>query len=626
MSFLSNQGRTPKQEQDTPTGSQSVASGVSKNALTPTSLLQRQGAIVPTIAKMPKNQVALKIQRQWEPDVDGDTAYYYNSYDEALTRLQTLQGSNNNREYRINAFQSGDNTYFRVEYHGITWNADQEGDTAFYYNTLGEAETRRDNLRAANPQLGYRIIRTTRAGNQYYEVQTRTVNWERDVNGAQALYYNTEGEAQTRLNNLRTANPERVYRITTRQVQGNTVYEVQTAYYTGSPGEVMPANAGNAPAGGGAAPEQAEQPAAEAAAGDGQVAEEAAPVAEQVPAEEEVPAVQDEPAEEVPAAEEAPVAEEQAPAAEEEQEADDGDGPPAAGVADADLTDWQLAQRIAFAVGVYETNRGGNAPVPVASALETTAGVAASYVSMGQYVASRAVEEIRDSEELREVPDNDLTMAELNGARNRSYITGLVYNWAMAAPEDQTLATFRDTNHTLNRRTRTTAQWATEAGLTADNLSDIFQSRILINDIREAHDNYTPDDRATPDVNEDNMETLLAGIPVENRMGLNEASMRSYIRRPRNLGENQAAWQRIAVESNADVGARIQEVAEDDGGATMMAADFLEQVTDFRADNEDTTVEQVLRHVAGNHNRDANYPNGVWTEYQRLYPAPEADD
>jgi hypothetical protein len=301
----------------------------------------------------------------------------------------------------------------------------------------------------------------------------------------------------------------------------------------------------------------------------------------------------------------------------------------------------ELVERVARAIGVYETNRGGDAPVARESSLETVAGVRASVRSVGQQIVSRAVEALLAHPQLRELATPPLTRAELLRARETiGAVTRLLRAVEAAAARGQEADDVARDHADLLDRT------GLDAGHVATMLSAVglrARLRAASEEIPRTLEEETPAIRealvaAEPRLSGARLERRVraeverrrkaliaehaAAVPRAQRLGLGLGSLRAYIRNPRNWGENAAAWQRLAVERMPDgVGTRIVQAAEHDGGLPMTAEDVRAQVRRELA-REGVTDEDVLLSVARRHNRDPAYPAGVLAEYRRLYPAP----
>src|SRR3954454_10814551 len=75
-----------------------------------------------------------------------------------------------------------------------------------------------------------------------------------------------------------------------------------------------------------------------------------------------------------------------------------------------------LTERIANCVGIWETNRGGAAPNPTESALDTVAGVKASMATIEKATMPYALDALRRNASLRKLATPELTKQEIDDA------------------------------------------------------------------------------------------------------------------------------------------------------------------------------------------------------------------
>jgi hypothetical protein len=164
-------------------------------------------------------------------------------------------------------------------------------------------------------------------------------------------------------------------------------------------------------------------------------------------------------------------------------------------------------------------------------------------------------------------------------------------------------------------------------GFNQQDVDRMFRGRELERTIRDAHQNipYTnvAPDQLKPEQRREQNEAInraIAQIPEADRLGIGAGSLRSYIRDPRNWGENRAAWERVSIQRmDGDVGNRIINTATHNDGVTMMGAVMRSQVArQERLHPGDQNA--VIRGVAATHNARSNYPDEVLSTYNRLYP------
>lgn len=271
-----------------------------------------------------------------------------------------------------------------------------------------------------------------------------------------------------------------------------------------------------------------------------------------------------------------------------------------------------LTDRIATAIGVWETNRGGTQPNPRESGLQTVAGLPASMATIEQATMPYVIDALTAHPELQRAANPPLTPAEVAAARNRvTAVTTL-----LAAVEDagtQTPDQFISARHAD----------IVAAGLTDDNVRTMFAARTLHTTVTTAHAAVA---QAPPNAQQATAGQQAAAIPQDQRLGINQASLTTYIRSPATWGENRAAWQRRAVETMPNqVGARIESVATAQHGTQLAATVIRTRVNAQLAAPaaQRPTLESLVSTVAAQNNSgEANYGTNVWQTYQRLFPAP----
>lgn len=264
----------------------------------------------------------------------------------------------------------------------------------------------------------------------------------------------------------------------------------------------------------------------------------------------------------------------------------------------------ELTSRISNCIGIWETNRGGDAPNPQESSLDTVAGVKASMATIEQATMPYALDALRRHVSLRNLADPPLTRAEIDAAILRvqavpTLLTAI--NTAAAAgttPDDF----IRDQQAQI-----------TPTGLSDDNVRTMFSAVELKSTIDTKHGELSK--TKTP-------QQAAAEIPVEDRLGLGAGSLSSYIRTPRNWGENRAAWQRLAVDGMpGNVGARVNAVATSSGGTALAGPVVRSRVDAQLALTPQPTEQQLVEAVAQQNNpNETGYGGNVWATYRRMYP------
>src|SRR5262249_8583033 len=76
----------------------------------------------------------------------------------------------------------------------------------------------------------------------------------------------------------------------------------------------------------------------------------------------------------------------------------------------------ELTSRISNCIGIWETNRGGDAPNPRESSLDTVAGVKASMATIEQATMPYALDALRRNASLRKLAEPELTKEEIDAA------------------------------------------------------------------------------------------------------------------------------------------------------------------------------------------------------------------
>jgi hypothetical protein len=263
----------------------------------------------------------------------------------------------------------------------------------------------------------------------------------------------------------------------------------------------------------------------------------------------------------------------------------------------------ELTARIANCIGVWETNRGGHAPNPQESALDTVAGVKASMATIEQATMPYALDALRRHESLRDLADPPLTREEIDAAIGRvqavprllTAINGAA--GAGTSPDDF----IRDQPAQI-----------TPTGLAEEHVRTMFRAVELKEAIDAKHAelgrNKTPRQAAEE-------------IPEGDRLGLGVGSLSSYIRTPRNWGENRAAWQRLAVDlMPGNVGARVNAVATSSGGTALAGPVVRARVDAQLAQTPRPSERQIVERVAQlNNPNETGYGANVWATYERLY-------
>ncbi|MDA0182965.1 hypothetical protein OJ997_21830 [Solirubrobacter phytolaccae] len=264
----------------------------------------------------------------------------------------------------------------------------------------------------------------------------------------------------------------------------------------------------------------------------------------------------------------------------------------------------ELTTRISNCIGVWETNRGGDAPSPRESSLDTVAGVKASMASIEQATMPYALDALRRHTSLRALAEPPLTREEIDAALLRVQGVPPLLSAINAASAAGTTADdfIRDQQAVI-----------TPTGLGDEHVRTMFSAVTLKGTIDTKHGELgktkTPKQAAEE-------------IPEGDRLGLGVGSLTSYIRTPKNWGENRAAWQRLAVDlMPGNVGARVNTVATSSGGTALAGPVVRARVDAQLAKTPQPTEQALVEAVAQQNNpNETGYGGNVWATYQRLYP------
>lgn len=266
----------------------------------------------------------------------------------------------------------------------------------------------------------------------------------------------------------------------------------------------------------------------------------------------------------------------------------------------------EMTKRIARCIGIWETNRGGDDPAPKESALDTVAGLHASMATIEQATMPYAVTALKTYQALRDAAIPPLTVNELAAADGRC---GAVVK-LLRAIVDASAASITPGDFIGGNVAAITA-----TGLGNDDVGTMFKAVVLKRTIDALNADVTAGTRT--------LDAAVAAVSIADRLGLGPASLRAYVRKPVNWGENRAAWQRKAVNAMAaGIGSRIQAVAVSDGGTALAGPVIRARVSALLASNPGASVETIVRTVAQQNNSgEADYGKHVWENYARLYPA-----
>lgn len=291
----------------------------------------------------------------------------------------------------------------------------------------------------------------------------------------------------------------------------------------------------------------------------------------------------------------------------------------------------ELTSRIARCIGIWETNRGKDDPAPRESALDTVAGVHASMATIEQATMPYAITALKTHSELRDKASPPLTMKELNDAEARcTAVVTLLASVASASAQAQKPDDFIKAN----------AAAILATGLSDSDVKTMFGAVTLKSTLDTAHtdveaagttakaeaakEKKTPKEQATKSKNAKDkaMKDAIGAIPAADRLGLGESSLKAYINKPKNWGENRAGWQRKAVAAMpGSVGTRIEAVAVSESGTALAIPTIKSRVDTELAKKPVPSTEEIVKVVAQKNNpNETGYGKHVWETYERLYP------
>lgn len=291
----------------------------------------------------------------------------------------------------------------------------------------------------------------------------------------------------------------------------------------------------------------------------------------------------------------------------------------------------ELTSRIARCIGIWETNRGKDNPAPRESDLDTFAGMSASMATIEQATMPYAITALKKHKSLREKADPPLTLKELNAAEARCVaVTKLLPLVDAAAGKGTTPEDFISANQDA----------ITATGLSDSDVQTMFDAVTLKGTIEQARtDIKTAGEKAAEEepnkakkkaakskAEGEQRQASIDAISEEDRLGLDESSLKAYINKPHNWGEHRAGWQRKAVEAMPDnVASRIETVAEADNGTGLASAVVGARVATELAKEPKPTEEALVKAVGAQNNPgEPGYGDNIWKTYSRLYPQPAA--
>jgi len=290
----------------------------------------------------------------------------------------------------------------------------------------------------------------------------------------------------------------------------------------------------------------------------------------------------------------------------------------------------ELTTRIARCIGIWETSRGGDKPAPKESSLDTVAGVHASMATIEQATMPYAITALKSHKELRDQASPPLTMKELNAAEARC----IAVNTLLSA-----VATASSKGEVPDDFLKKNADAVASTGLSNEDVKRMFgavtlkgtletarataeaEGKAAKGEAAEAH--KTPKEQAAAErtAKQASVKTSIEAIPAADRLGLGEGSLKAYINKPGNWGENRAGWQRKAVVLMPDkIGSRIETVAVSDSGTALAIPVTKTRVNAELAKKPVPSLEDIVKTVSQQNNPgEKSYGKNVWETYDRLY-------
>lgn len=291
----------------------------------------------------------------------------------------------------------------------------------------------------------------------------------------------------------------------------------------------------------------------------------------------------------------------------------------------------ELTSRIARCIGIWETNRGKDDPAARESDLDTFAGMSASMATIEQATMPYAITALKKHKSLRDKASPPLTLKELNAAEARCVAVAKLLSLVDgAAGKGTTPEDFISANQDA----------ITATGLSEDDVRTMFDAVTLKGTLEQARTdikaagekaveeepNKAKKKAAKSKAEGEQRQTSIDAISEEDRLGLDESSLKAYINKPHNWGEHRAGWQRKAVEAMPDdVAGRIETIAEADNGTGLASAVVGGRVATELAKEPKPSEEALVKAVGAQNNpNEPGYGDNIWKTYSRLYPQPAA--
>lgn len=268
-----------------------------------------------------------------------------------------------------------------------------------------------------------------------------------------------------------------------------------------------------------------------------------------------------------------------------------------------------MGDRIAFCIGIYETNRGGDKPIPKESDLDTVAGIKASMATNEQATMDYALDKFLQFEELRKAAVPALTVSELRaGIACCKAVEKLLREVQSAKEAGSAPSAFIAAE----------AKLIQSAFVDAIDVGTMFDAETLRKRVFDLHELVKK--------GKIKLDDAVKSIPKGDRMGIGGGSLKAYIRKTGNWGENRAAWKRLAVGNMPDaLRDRLETVATSGDGDTIAKPVSRSRVAAALKQNPRISETDLVLVVAQQNNPgEAGYADNVLAIYNRLYPGAKA--
>lgn len=206
------------------------------------------------------------------------------------------------------------------------------------------------------------------------------------------------------------------------------------------------------------------------------------------------------------------------------------------------------------------------------SSMRTVSGVAASYASAGQHVASKTISTLKKLTQAQ-LETMQLSQAEVRRANRVCYAAGKVWSAATGSGAPREVAALRSKVEDKHLRL---------SRFTEANLERMLLGGQMFNALRKAINaaggRTKLKVKSAASARRRCAEDFFEASPLPRQLGIRVSDLDIYIRS--GFGEDKAGWQRVALgnaapgEANDELGARIQGAAEGEGGWQLPRIDI----------------------------------------------------